>query len=266
MTAKTLRARIQVSLLLASIPVIPIISRLFYLQTVEHKNLSAAASKEFARTVSETGPRGRIFDSQGTLLTESITTWKCSLFKKEFQNAPRALDSLAAALDIPAAKLLSKYKKRKNFVSVKKDINRAQAEAVKALQLKGVLLEAEQDRYYPSGNIARNILGIAASDRGLTGIERLYNEALTGRMSRREVVRDNRGKIIYRNETEDEAAPQDLYLTLDTHIQFFAQETIKKYAEKNRSDLAMVIVQDPGTGNILALATYPEDLKRIPPL
>jgi cell division protein FtsI (penicillin-binding protein 3) len=266
MTAKTLRARIQISLFLAAIPVIPIISRLFYLQALEHKKLSAAASREFARTVSETGPRGRIFDSQGALLAESITTWKCSLFKKEFVNAPGALDSLAAALDIPAVKLLAKYRKSKSFVSVQKDIDRAHAEAVKSLKLKGVLLEAEQDRYYPSGNIARNILGITASDRGLTGIERLYNEVLTGRMSRREIVRDNGGRKIYSNETEDEAAPQDLYLTLDANIQFFAQETIKKYAEKNRSDLAMVIVQDPGTGKILALATYPEDLEKIPPV
>ena len=266
MTAKSLRTRIQVSLFLAAIPVIPIVFRLFYLQAVAHKRLSATASREFARTVSETGPRGRIFDSQGTLLTESITTWKCSLFKKEFGQAPGALDSLAAAVGMPAARLRAKFRKARNFVSVKKDLDRSQAEAVKALKLKGVLLETEQDRYYPSGDIARNILGIASSEKGLTGVERLYNKVLTGRMSRREVVRDNGGRIIYRNETDNEAAPLDLHLTLDANIQFFAQDTIRKYAEKNRSDLAMAVVQEPDTGKILALATYPEDLEKIPPV
>jgi cell division protein FtsI (penicillin-binding protein 3) len=266
MIARTLRTRIQVCLFLAAVPAIPIAFRLFYLQAIENKDLSATASREFARTVSETGPRGRIFDSQGTLLAESITIWKCSLFKKEFQNAPRALDALAAALNMPPAVLRAKYKKSKNFVSVKKDLDRAQAEAVKALQLKGVLLESEQDRYYPSGNLARNILGLAGAGGGLTGIELLYNKVLTGRMSRREIVRDAAGKIIYRNEKEDDAAPMDIYLTIDANIQFFAQETIKKYAEKNRSDLAMVLVQEPGTGKILALATYPEDLVKIPPV
>ena len=266
MTAKTLKTRIQVCLFIAALPVIPIAFRLFYLQTIKHENLSATASRELNRTVSETGPRGRIFDSQGNLLAESITTWNCNLFKKELQDPPQALWALASALSIPRRELQAKFHRSKSFVSVKNDLDRAQAEAVKALQLKGVQLEPRQNRYYPSGNLARNILGVAGSDKGLTGIELLYNKVLTGQVLRREVVRDAGGKVIYQNELEDEAAPMDIYLTIDKNIQFFAQEAIKKYAEKNRSDLAMVLVQDPNNGRILAMATYPEDLERIEPV
>ncbi len=266
MTAKTLRTRIQACLFIAALPAIPIAFRLFYLQTIKHANLSATAGREFNRTVSETGPRGRIFDSQGNILAESIITWNCSLFKKELQDPPGALSALASALAIPKKDLQSKFRKSKSFVSVKKDLDRVQAEAVKALNLKGVLLEAGQSRYYPSGNLARNILGVVGSDKGLTGIEALYDKVLTGQVLRREVVRDNSGKIIYKNESEGEAAPMDIYLTIDKNIQFFAQEAIKKYAEKNRSDLAMVLVQDPNTGRILAMATYPEALEKIEPV
>ncbi len=266
MTAKTVRTRIQACLFIAALPVIPIALRLFYLQTIKHDNLSATASREFNRTVSETGPRGRIFDSQGNLLAASIVTWNCSLFKKELEDPPRALDALSAALAIPRKELQAKYRKSRNFVVVKKNIERAQAEAVKALKLKGVLLETEQDRYYPSGNLARNILGLVGADKGLSGVEILYDKVLTGQVSRREIVRDNVGKIIYKNELESEAAPMDIYLTIDKNIQFFAQEAIKKYAEHNRADLAMVLVQDPNTGRILAMATYPEDLEKIEPV
>ncbi|MFA6434640.1 MAG: penicillin-binding protein 2 [Elusimicrobiales bacterium] len=266
MTAKTLRTRIQFCLFIAAVPAVPIALRLFYLQTINHETLSATASREFNRTVSETGPRGRIFDSQGSLLAESIITWNCSLFKKELQDQSGALSALASALSIPKKELQEKFRKNKNFVVVKKGLDRAQAEAVKALKLKGVRLDPEQTRYYPSGNLARNILGVVGADKGLTGIELLYNKVLTGKVLRREIVRDNGGKVIYKNELDGEAAPMDIYLTIDKNIQFFSQEAIKKYAQKNRSDLAMVLVQDPGSGRILAMATYPETLGKIEPV
>jgi cell division protein FtsI (penicillin-binding protein 3) len=266
MTAKTLRTRIQACLLITAVPVIPITLRLFYLQTISHDNLSATASREFNRTVSEVGPRGRIFDCQGNILAESITTWNCSLFKKELRNPPLALAALTSALSLPKKDLLAKYRKSKNFVSVKKNLDRAQAEAVKALNLEGVVLEARQNRYYPSGNLARNILGIVGYDKGLTGVELLYDKVLSGRVLRREIVRDAGGKIIYKNELEGAAAPLDIYLTIDKNIQFFAQEAIREYAEKNRSDLGMALVQDPATGRLLAMATYPEDLEKIQPV
>ena len=251
---------------IAAAPAIPIALRLFYLQTIKHDNLFATAGREFNRTVSETGPRGRIFDSQGNLLAESIITWNCSLFKKELQDPPRDLSALASALAIPGKELQAKFRKSQSFVSVKKDLDRAQAEAVTALKLKGVQLDARQNRYYPSGNLARNILGVVGSDTGLTGVELLYNKVLTGQILRREVVRDAGGKVIYQNELDGEAAPMDIYLTIDKNIQFFAQEAIKKYADKNRSDLAMVLVQDPNNGRILAMATYPEDLEKLQPV
>ena len=266
MTAKILRTRIQSCLLLAALPAIPIALRLFYLQTIKHDNLSATASRELNRTVSETGPRGRIFDSQGNLLAESIITWDCSLFKKELEDPQRTISALAAAIAMPRSQLQAKVNKSKSFVSVKKDLGRAQAEAVKALKLKGVLLDPRQNRYYPSGNLARSILGVVGSDKGLTGIELLYDKVLTGQVLKREVVRDAGGRVIYQNEVEGEAAPMDIYLTIDQNIQFFAQEAIKRYAVKNRSDLAMALVQDPDTGHILAMATYPEDLEKIEPV
>ncbi len=266
MTAKILKTRIQTCLLIAALPAVPITLRLFYLQTIKHENLSATAARELNRTVSETGPRGRIFDSQGNLLAESIITWDCSLFKKELENPSGTIAALSAALAIPKKELQEKVRKSNSFVSVKKDLGRAQTEAVKALKLKGVRLDPRQNRYYPSGNLARSILGVVGAEKGLTGIELLYDKVLTGQVLHREVIRDAGGRVIYQNEVEGEAAPMDIYLTIDQNIQFFAQEAIKKYAVKNRSDLAMVLVQEPGSGRILAMATYPENLEKIEPV
>ncbi|MBI4802342.1 MAG: penicillin-binding protein 2 [Elusimicrobia bacterium] len=268
MTAKTVRTRIQACLFLAALPAVPIALRLFYLQTIRHENLSETASKEFNRTVSEVGPRGRIFDAAGSLLAESIVTWDCALLKKELRDPARDIETLSSVLNLPGKELQARYRKGRNFVPVKKTLDQATAEKVKALKLAGVRLDARQNRYYPSGNLARNILGLVGNGRGLTGVELLYDKVLSGNVSRREIIRDGSkdGKIIFQSKMDDGRTPLDLHLTIDKNIQFFAQEVIKKYAQKNRSDLAMALVQDPETGRILALATYPEDPVKIEPV
>ncbi|MBU2575282.1 MAG: penicillin-binding protein 2 [Elusimicrobia bacterium] len=268
MTAKTVRTRIQACLFLAALPAVAIALRLFYLQTIRHENLLETASKEFNRTVREVGPRGRIFDATGSLLAESIVTWDCALLKKELRDPARDLETLSSVLNLPGKELRARYRKGKNFVPVKKNLDQAAAEKVKALKLAGVRLDAHQNRYYPSGNLARNILGLVGNGRGLTGVELLYDKVLSGNVSSREIIRDGSkdGKIIFQSKTDDGRTPLDIHLTIDKNIQFFAQEVLKKYADKNRSDLAMALVQDPDTGRILALATYPEDLIKMEPV
>ncbi len=269
MIAQTIRTRIKLCLLFAALPAIPIGLRLFYLQTIKSQDLTDRASSEFKRTVKEVGPRGRIFDASGSLLAESIITWDCALFKKELRDPARDLEALAAALNIHKKELQAKYRKAKNFLPVKKDLDKAAAEKVRALKLAGVALEAKQNRYYPSGNLARNILGLIGGGRGLTGMELLYDKVLSGTVSSREIIRDGSkagGKVIFQGRTDEGQAPLDLHLTIDKNIQFFAQEAIKKYADKNRADLAMALVQDPATGRILAMATYPENALKLEPV
>ena len=265
MIAKTLKSRIRICAFIAGFPALMIGARLFWLQTVRHENLSETASKEFNRTVSEIGPRGRIFDANGELLAESIVAWDAGLFKKDLEDPVRAVGALSRALNLPPA-FRDKYRKGKNFVPVKKSLDRAEYEAVKALKLKGVTLEPVQNRYYPSGDLARNLIGVTREDKGLAGLELLYDKVLTGHVSRREVVRDAAGRVIFQDKLEKEARPRDLHLTLDKDIQFFAQEAIRRTVEKNRADLGMALVQDPQTGKILAMATWPRDLEKIQPV
>ncbi len=262
MTAKTLKTRIQLCAFAAGIPAILIGGRLFWLQTVRHENLSATASKEFNRTVSEIGPRGRFFDANGELLAESIVAWDAGLFKKDLTEPARAVTELIRALGLPPG-FREKFRRAKNFVPLKKGLDRTAAEAVRALKLKGVTLEPVQSRYYPSGELARSIIGVTREDRGLTGLELLYDKVLSGHVSKREVVRDSGGRVIFQDRLEKESRPRDLHLTIDKNIQFFAQEAIKRATEKSRAELGMALVQDPQTGKILAMASWPRELERI---
>ncbi len=264
MIAQTLRKRIQTCAVLAVIPAFLIAGRLFWLQTFSHEKLSATASREFNRTVSEIGPRGRIFGTDGELLAESIVTWNAVLYKNDVDEPARAVKDLTRVLSLPRS-FRSKFKRGKNFVSIKKSLDRKICESVKALKLKGVVLEPVQSRYYPSGDLARSVIGVTRADRGLTGIELLYDKVLSGHVSRREVVRDAAGKIIFQA-MEKEARPRDLYLTIDRNIQYFTQEALRKEVERSRADLGMALVQDPQSGRILAITTWPMNVARIEPV
>lgn len=240
-------------------------ARLFWLQTVRHENLSETASKEFNRTVSEIGPRGRVFDAGGELLAQSIVAWDAGLFKKDLEDPDRAVAALTKTLAL-APSFREKVRRAKNFVPIKKSLDRTAYEAVKALNLKGVALEPVQDRYYPSGDIARDIIGVTNQDKGLTGVELLYDKVLTGNISSREVVRDAAGRVIFEDRLKKESRPRDLHLTIDKNIQFFAQEAVRKAVEKSRSELGMALVQDPQTGRILAMASWPLNIEKIAPV
>ncbi|MBI4350621.1 MAG: penicillin-binding protein 2 [Elusimicrobia bacterium] len=242
-----------------------ICGRLFWLQTFRHANLSATASREFNRTVSEIGPRGRVFGAGGELLAESILAWDAGLFKKDLDEPARAVSDLTRVLSLPPS-FPGKFRKAKNFVPLKKGLDRRTCEAVKALKLKGVTLEPVQSRYYPSGDLARSVIGVTRAERGLTGIELLYDKVLSGRVSRREVVRDAAGRVIFQDSHEKESRPKDLHLTLDRNIQYFAQEALRKAVEKSRADLGMALVQDPASGRILAMTAWPLDVAKIEPV
>jgi len=92
MIAQTLKSRIHLCAALAALAPLAIAGRLFWLQTFRHEKLSATASKEFQRTVSEIGPRGRVFGAGGELLAESIITWEAGLFKKDLEEPIVSMD------------------------------------------------------------------------------------------------------------------------------------------------------------------------------
>jgi cell division protein FtsI (penicillin-binding protein 3) len=173
--------------------------------------------------------------------------------------------ALARALDLPPS-FRDKFRKAKNFVPLKKDLDRPAYEAVKALDLKGVTLDTVQNRNYPAGDIARNIIGVTREDQGLTGLELLYDKVLSGHVSKREIVRDAGGRVIFQDRLEKESRPRDLHLTIEKDIQYFAQEAVKRITEKVHADLGMALVQDPRTGRLLAMASWPRNPEKIEPV
>lgn len=267
MNTKTFSSRLQVCGLTAILPVLPLSGRLFYLQAFQHQALSDFASREFSRKISEIGQRGNILDCSGAALARSLPTWSCSVLKNEAKSPARIAPALSKAAGIPVREIEEKWRAGGNFLRIRRKIEPETAQKISDLKLPGVSLTLEQTRYYPGADIARDLLGTVGTEgNGLSGLELLYDRILSGSLSRREVIRDGAGRIIYRQDLKEGEPSPDVYLTLDKNMQFFSQQAIRRAVEKNRAALGIVIVQDPSNGNILAMSSYPQNAQKTPAL
>ncbi|MFH1618659.1 MAG: penicillin-binding protein 2 [bacterium] len=267
MSVPTLKSRLNICFVLTLLPALPLAGRLVYLQTVQHEALSDFASREFNRKIPEAGPRGRILDRSGEVLAESLPSWYCSVLKSEAKTPEKIMKALAPVLGMPVKELTGKWQRGKNFICLRKDLDPETAQKVSNLKLPSVSLSMTQTRSYPGKDIARDLLGVVGTDgHGLSGLEQLYERLLSRNMRYREVIKDGAGRIIYRQGERKEKYPPDIRLTLDKNIQFFCQQAIREAVESNRADMGMVLVQEPASGNLLALAAWPQNLHKTPPI
>jgi cell division protein FtsI/penicillin-binding protein 2 len=146
------------------------------------------------------------------------------------------------------------------FVWLERRVSPEKVEAIRRLRLKGVALADEGVRHYPNGSLAAHVLGFVGSeDKGLEGMERLFNDRLAGRAGEAKVLVDRRRRPIWIE--SDEYVPaqdgQHLVLTLDATIQAFTEEALAEAQTKFKATSATGIVMDPSTGAILAMANVP---------
>jgi cell division protein FtsI (penicillin-binding protein 3) len=146
-----------------------------------------------------------------------------------------------------------------SFVPVARGLDMATMQRIKELDLKGVGFVAGYDRQYPEGKMACHLLGVVGKDgNGLEGVELLANASLSGEKITDLRYRDGRGREI----SDKLVDPKDLrganvYLTIDGNLQFIAEQEIEKAWKEARAKRAMVIIQDPRSGEILAMASRP---------
>ena len=122
MSLSNTKARFNLCGLLCLLPVLPITGRLFYLQTFRHQELSSKASRSFNSRTPEIKLRGRILDSNETVLAESLPTYTCAILKHDNTNRSKTIKALSACLSIPQEEISKKWQASKNFFYVKKNI------------------------------------------------------------------------------------------------------------------------------------------------
>ncbi len=231
--------------------------RLVGLQVVQYGDWVQRAQRQQQRTFDVAAPRGIIYDRNGHELAMSIAVDSIFAVPSEIPDQAGAAGLLARILKLDADDLLARMKSSKSFAWVARKVDADLSARVRALKLRGIYWSKEPKRFYPKRELAAQVLGyVGLDDEGLGGIEREYEARLKGRPGRRLLSVDGRRNGIGRTERNPDPG-ENVVLTLDEKIQWIAERELDRAMQDTRAESGAVIVQNPHTGEILALANRP---------
>jgi len=245
-----------------------IVSRLFFLQILNHKLYQAQALGQQAGFTSVVGVRGQIYceNSQQTKgstpsgesksLAINKEEWIISASLNEIEDKSIFAETLSQNIGTAKDEILLALNGEDSYATIKKGITSEELEKLKALNLKGLAWESESERYYPQGELASSVLGFLGGEEiGQYGIEGYYEDILKGESGIKE---EKRGlDFIFSADDELSLDGSDIYLTIDYNIQFESESLLKEASERFGIDSGQIIVIKPDTGKILAMASYP---------
>jgi len=237
------------------------IGRLFYIQFFRSAYLATIARKQHNLFVELEPLRGTIFDCN--LKPQAINLPADSLFASPNELSDKEKEAIilkvSPLLDLNPAYVRDRLSRKKSFIWIARKVTPQQADQIKKLKLKGLGLIRESRRSYPNGFMESQVLGFAGLDNsGLEGLEMYYDRYLRGEPGWAVYLRDARQKKL--DLWEKMVLPKDgldLVLTIDEVIQFIAERELDKAYQTYRARAATIIVMDPYTGAILALANRP---------
>ncbi|HMO95249.1 MAG TPA: penicillin-binding protein 2 [Tepidiformaceae bacterium] len=239
-------------------------ARLVQLQVLEHERYAAEAKAGLAGNQTIYARRGAILDRNGGVLATSVSTWDVYVNTRVWKDGTAALESseaLATHLNVDAVRLREHVRTSTGVeIPLMRDVDFEVGMELMRLRLPGVSFLPNTDRIYPEGDLAASILGLTGLEKaGLAGIESRYNDVLQGIPGRVIYERDTTGDPIpYGQYVATEPRPGDtVVLTIDRFIQRLAEERLANAIQEHRAKSGSIIVMNPNTGEILALATWP---------
>ncbi|MFB3920382.1 MAG: penicillin-binding protein [Terriglobia bacterium] len=234
-----------------------LVIRLYQLQVIEYVDLAARAERQQQRTVETSPPRGTVFDRNLHPLAMSLAVESVFATPNEIPNPEMVARLLSPVLGVDRDELLGKFKAFKTFCWVKRKVTTEEAARVRNLNLKGIYFQKETKRFYPKGELAAQVLGyVGLDDHGLAGLEYQMNRQIQGTPGRVLIAADARRQSFQSTGREGQPG-KNLVLTLDENIQYIAEKALAEAAVKWRMSSGTVVIQNPNTGEILAMASYP---------
>lgn len=284
LTQHSLRGRVFLSCIV--IALIVIIARLFYWQIIMGKELRQAAERQSQRQLRETGERGKILTSDGHVLVANQDYFRVMLAKDQ-QKEPsvRIVDAIVPILaqDDPAYqaassaaeqatieanladRLTNQLTKDSKWIQLKAKVTAQAKSKLADLSISGLSFEPFSGRYYPEASMAAHVLGFVGKDEqgqdvGYFGVEGALNDELAGKFDRRLVFTDALGRALPgQNAIANQRIDgRDLVLTIRRDLQNLAETELERGIKKYGAASGEVIMVEPDTGKILAMATWPK--------
>ena len=242
-----------------------LLARSAYIQVIEPDMLKKQGDLRSMRTASNTVQRGNIIDRNGDKLAISVpveTVWADPKIVME-NNALAMTEHWQALADV-LGKNVNKLTARvmrspsKRFVFLERQVSPAMAKYIEELKIPGIYLRKESKRFYPTGEISAHIVGFTnVDDKGIEGVERVYDDVLTGEGGKKRFRKDAKGRKVEILSVKKAQAAQDVTLTIDQRIQAIAYKELKGAVQAFKATSGSVVVADIHTGEILALTNSP---------
>ncbi|HMD96740.1 MAG TPA: penicillin-binding transpeptidase domain-containing protein [Terriglobia bacterium] len=234
-----------------------LIARLYYLQIICYTDLTERGQKQQQRVVEVAPDRGTIFDCNSRPLAMSVARESIYAVPAEIPDRDMVADLLAPILGVDAAVLRERFHSRPSFCWVKRKAADDEVARVRDLNLKGVYFQKELKRVYPKGELAAHTLGyVGTDDNGLAGLEHSLNREILGRAGKVVLAADARRQSFLSKGAEG-VPGKNVVLTLDESIQYIAEKALAEAVAQWHAAGGVVIVQNPNTGEILAMSSRP---------
>jgi cell division protein FtsI (penicillin-binding protein 3) len=237
-----------------------LVGRAAHVQVIDNDFFIRQGEVRFARTLTLPPNRGRVLDRNGVLLASSVPAPSIWANPEDMERDPVKLRQLAKLLAMAPAELDAKLKdEEKTFVWLRRQMDESVVKEIRALNIKGVYDIKEYKRLYPEGEAAAHIVGFTnVEDKGQEGVELIFQKQLAGQPGSRRVIKDRLGRVVEAvGETVHPVDGQDLQLSIDSKVQFYAYQTLRDAVAQHKAKAGSVVVLDAQTGEILALANYP---------
>ena len=259
LAAKTPLWRSRLLVLATGLGFTVMIGRAIYIQAIGTDFFLKQGESRYVHTYQMPARRGRILDRNGQILAASVPSPAIWLNPREFQPTPEQLTELCRLLDMTPAEIRDRLDDNPSFVWLRRQVSKDVAQQVRALGIKGINQETGFRRQYPEGEAAAHVVGFTnIEDIGQEGVELKFQDLLQGKQGSRRMVTDRFRRMVEdTGETRDAHPGEDVTLSLDSKIQFFAYQRIRDAVAENRAKAGSVVVLDAQTGEVLALTNFP---------
>ena len=242
-----------------------LVLRLFFLQIVDTSDLEAKNLSQVQVDRKLQSPRGTIYDRHGSPLAMSVVTKSLYADPQMLKKNPEDIAELVAPyVSISKEAIVENLKEDTAFVWLDRMMEPDKSKAVEKIiedeKLEGLNFVEESKRYYPNGNLAAQVLGfVGTEDKGLDGLEMVLDDELKGGLTKEVVATDRKGNAIFGSVLAQYLPDKgkSVTLTIDATVQFIAERALEQAMVDIKPAHASVIVMDPKTGEILAMANRP---------
>ena len=239
-----------------------VILRVFYVQTVSYKKLSLLSDDLWSRKLPITAERGKILDRNGKILADNITTTSLIVIPNQIVDKEKTAKILSECLGTSYDDIylhLTKVTSIERIHPEGRRLSKEVSDKINSYNLEGVYLVKESQRYYPNNEMLSHVIGYVGIDnQGLSGIELLYNDYLTGEDGAIKYYSDAKGNKLDISEVYIEASSgMDIMLTIDYDIQVSIERELNNIVKMFNPDNALAIAMNPNTGEVLGMSSRP---------